>query len=481
MGGPNWQQLFKYLLQQCRHIQHYEAVYLLVDTRDLTVVDNVEPSLAHWPAVAAWWSSRLRYVGPREEQVDLVFVRATRSSGLHLVHPTWAGTFVLAALVFLFPKTHFILLDSDCVPVALFEVEELWALTSEPLSCQAPAPGSGTDGPAHKARKTRQDEEEQVKEPRVILVTEPHTDINAGFVVIFGSQHSAPLDMESIDQQCSQIKDSDLAEWWEEVATTAYKKYRALTLEYLCNYSDPTFLSSEEQGQVLQSGLALSPIAWARTRHTVDWAITWALVGEWASRELFPPPTRGEWPKHGHDDKLSNHFKNRRPGLVGWARAAFEQGALPALVMLPGLVETRVLPGDSVFQATHIIPGYMRPAVVHGYGGAKVDLPTSLPALSAMGWTTLGASLVGTIGSLPQSCKKESGDSVRLAPGCGVSFKVTPAPLTLREESCLMALRRPLSPDEVEHPSPAREWLARCDPQHSQSRTVIPPLPRTRQ
>ena len=32
-------------------------------------------------------------------------------------------------------------------------------VTSEPLSCQAPAPGSGTDGPAHKARKTRQDED----------------------------------------------------------------------------------------------------------------------------------------------------------------------------------------------------------------------------------------------------------------------------------------------------------------------------------
>ena len=36
----------------------------------------------------------------------------------------------------------------------------------------------------------------------------------------------------------------------------------------------------------------------------------------------------------------------------------------------------------------------MRPAVVHGYGGAKVDLPVSLPELSGLGWTTLGASLV---------------------------------------------------------------------------------------
>ena len=310
------------------------------------MVDNVEPSLAHWPAVAAWWSSRLRYVGPRDEQVDLVFVRAGRNSGLHLVHPTWAGTFVLAALVFLFPKTHFVLLDSDCVPVTLFEIEELWVLTSEPLSSQAHAPNHGIDGPAHKARKTQQDHDEEEKAPRVILVTEPHTDINAGFVVIFGSQHSAPIDIENLDQHCAQNKNTDLTEWWEEIATIAHTKYRALTLEYLCNYSDPTFLTSEEQGQVLQSGLALSPIARARTRYTVDWTTAWALVGEWASRELFPPPTRGEWPKHGHDEKLLDHFKDRRPGLVGWARAAFEQGALPALVMLPGVVETRVLPGD---------------------------------------------------------------------------------------------------------------------------------------
>ena len=65
-----------------------------------------------------------------------------------------------------------------------------------------------------------------------------------------------------------------------------------------------------------------------------------------------------------------------------------------------------------------------------------VERKWSLPALSELGWTTLGASLVGTLGSMPQWCKKDSGDSVRLAPGCDVSFRVTPAPLTLREEIC---------------------------------------------
>ena len=97
MTGPNWVVLFKYLLQHCQHIQHYDAVYILVDTRDLTKVDTTEPTLAHWPAVAAWWSSHLRYVGPGDEQVDLVFVRAHKDTGLNLVHPTWAGTFVLVS------------------------------------------------------------------------------------------------------------------------------------------------------------------------------------------------------------------------------------------------------------------------------------------------------------------------------------------------------------------------------------------------
>ena len=271
-GGPNWLLLFQYLLQHCRHIQHYDTVYILVDTRDLTKVDTVEPTLANWPAVAAWWSSRLHYVGPGDEQVDLVFVRACSDTGLNLVHPTWAGTFVLAALVFLFPKTHFILLDSDCVPVTLFEVDELWALTSEPLlQCQTPAQGSNPDGPAPKARKTQQEEGMHDAEQRVILVTEPHTDTNAGFVVVLDSGHEAPLDIESMDEQASQATGSALGKFWLDLAAEAFAKYRALTLEYLCNYSNilPFFPSRSR----VKSSTVDWRIAWAHTRYTVDWAL----------------------------------------------------------------------------------------------------------------------------------------------------------------------------------------------------------------
>ena len=82
--------------------------------------------LPHWPAAVAWWHSRLQMVGPSNEKTELLSFPATEHTGLHHVHPTWAGTFVLAALVAVFPKTHFILLDSDCLPVTLFEAADLW-------------------------------------------------------------------------------------------------------------------------------------------------------------------------------------------------------------------------------------------------------------------------------------------------------------------------------------------------------------------
>ena len=54
--------------------------------------------------------------GPAQERCDVVYFPIGQASGLHLVHPTWAGTFVLAALCLVFPGLH-IVLDSDCVPV----------------------------------------------------------------------------------------------------------------------------------------------------------------------------------------------------------------------------------------------------------------------------------------------------------------------------------------------------------------------------
>ena len=177
------------------------------------------------------------------------------------------------------------LLDSNCVPVSLFEIEELWALTAQALTLPRVAEHQGeADGPAHKARKTKKDEEEDNLGQRVILVTEPHTDINAGLVIILGSDHESPLDLANAAEVADQLPPAGQDEYWDGLAAELLGKYRPITLGYLRNYNDPIYGTAEEQGKVLQSGLALTPMAWAHTRHTVDWAPatpSWQLAQTW--------------------------------------------------------------------------------------------------------------------------------------------------------------------------------------------------------
>ena len=124
------------------HLRFLSTVYVIVDNRDLTNLDNPDPSLQHWPAVAAWWSSRACMQGPASELCDVVFFRISDASGLRLVHHTWAGTFVLAALCLVFPGLNIVLLDSDCVPVTLFEVKDLWQEALRLQQCWVPWSGS---------------------------------------------------------------------------------------------------------------------------------------------------------------------------------------------------------------------------------------------------------------------------------------------------------------------------------------------------
>ena len=121
VGEPHWPQLFLNLLRHFEHVRLLNTVFVLVDNRVLTTHRTEQESLAHWPTVEAWWVSRLAC-----ELRDLLFVPINQAAGLEHVHPTWAGTFVLAALVFLFPGVHIVLLDSDGVPITLFEVADLW-------------------------------------------------------------------------------------------------------------------------------------------------------------------------------------------------------------------------------------------------------------------------------------------------------------------------------------------------------------------
>ena len=138
LPGPDWHKLYRWLVSQSPAFLPYHTVYLVTDNRDLQS-DKVksEPGLSHWPMVAAWWKERLRYVGPYGELTTVVFVHISADTGLHKVHPTWAGTYILDACVFLFPAINFALIDSDCVPVTLFEIRELWLASTDPTHSAA--------------------------------------------------------------------------------------------------------------------------------------------------------------------------------------------------------------------------------------------------------------------------------------------------------------------------------------------------------
>ena len=69
----------------------------MVDNRELANHKRQDPSLPHWPAAARWWHSRLKLIGPHKEKTELLLFPISATTGLHHVHPTWAGTFVLAA------------------------------------------------------------------------------------------------------------------------------------------------------------------------------------------------------------------------------------------------------------------------------------------------------------------------------------------------------------------------------------------------
>ena len=122
----------------------------MVDNRNLADHKRHDATLPHWPAAARWWHSRLKLIGPHKEKTELLFFPVSETTGLHHVHPTWAATFVLAALVAVFPGLNFALLDSDCLPVTLFEIEDLWTWHTQgaPAAC-LPAVSVRSQGAVH--------------------------------------------------------------------------------------------------------------------------------------------------------------------------------------------------------------------------------------------------------------------------------------------------------------------------------------------
>ena len=96
----------------------------------------------------------------------------------------------------------------------------------------------------------------------------------------------------------------------------------------------------------------------------------------------------------------------------------------------------RGLPGDRMFQATGIMDGRQRPAIMHAYGGAKAGMERSLATIAAEGWIPMAAAMLGTAGKPPMWA------SVGLRPVAGttIDFKVLPPSLSERETTYTLVL-----------------------------------------
>ena len=161
---------------------------------------------------------------------------------------------------------------------------------------------------------------------------------------------------------------------------------------------------------------------------SLEWAVAWSLVGEWTTPTIFLPP-KGEWPRQGHPQNLLSPYDQRSVPMLTWARACFEQGSLPSLLALPGDASLMVLPGDGMFQAQRIVNGKCRPVILHGYGGAKKEMRTSLADLAKSGWAPMAAAMVGSASSPPLW----TGQDWRPILGTSVDTRILPPHLSNKE------------------------------------------------
>ena len=161
VGEVNYVQLFQWFKDQPTLWQDdISTVYVYVDNRPLA-----DPTQC-----PNFWG--MCYLGPFQEITTAIHVPIDASSGLDKVHFTWAGTFVLEAMVYLFPDKHIILVDTDCVPTSLFEVEEMVRMTQ---SCVEQATGVEP----HSIRGQRK----PACKSAVFLCSEAKAENNAGVIL----------------------------------------------------------------------------------------------------------------------------------------------------------------------------------------------------------------------------------------------------------------------------------------------------------
>ena len=365
---PDTTAIIQTLISHRDLIMNNHMIYLIVDNRTPAAVP-------HWPAFAAWWASRRSLVGPQDERTDILWICADATTGLHKVPYYWAGVFVLEAARFLYPAQHFALIDNDCVPVTLFEVQDLlqlahqqhrWAdLIGHSRSESSPSAGIG-----------------------MLLFTEAHLEYNAGLVVSIGNRNKhSPLEHDTSAQ-------------------TLAKSLQAGRLALVSRARSPV-----NPSDTVMSGTLFTPFVGIAMQSALDLCMVWSLYGLYMCKHFWPMPIPSpeesspgspiKWPRQSHPRVLTPEGRERTPWVTSWARATFEQGMLSVLPMLTGPCTVASLPGEHLFQASALPRNRMRPAIFHAFGKAKIGAQTALRELEQQGWETLPMAILGICPTYP--------------------------------------------------------------------------------
>ncbi len=129
-------------------------------------------------------------------------------------------------------------------------------------------------------------------------MTEPHSELNAGLIVIFGSSHPALFSWTEWTRRCRCLPDEQFDELVIAQADVLEGLFFTRMGEFLQRTLGEQDLTPVEKQYWIQSGLALSPLMATCTQHALDFCLAWALIGEWTSRILFPVPkaVATSWP-----------------------------------------------------------------------------------------------------------------------------------------------------------------------------------------
>ena len=388
---PDTTAIIQTLISHRDLIMNNHMIYLIVDNRTPAAVP-------YWPAFAAWWASRRCLVGPQDERTDILWICADATTGLHKVPYYWAGVFVLEAARFLYPAQHFALIDNDCVPVTLFEVQDLlqlahqqhrWAdLIGHARSESSPSAGIG-----------------------MLLFTEAHLEYNAGLVVSIGNRNKhSPLEHDTSAQ-------------------TLAKSLQAGRLALVSRARSPV-----NPSDTVMSGTLFTPFVGIAMQSALDLCMVWSLYGLYMCKHFWPMPIPSpedsspgspiKWPRQSHPRALTPEGRERTPWVTSWARATFEQGLLSVLPMLTGPCTVASLPGEHLFQASALPRNRMRPAIFHAFGKAKIGAQTALRELEQQGWETLPMAILG-MPNLPPAWTVETWKPVGGCKFTGYSSGVT--------------------------------------------------------